>query len=93
MRTMIEQDQGPEPATGHHIRRLHEVTTEAEDYPQLDDEEVRDLHTAWVELERLDFASRHAAQEYLDRGGWDLSSPAASIRRAIYFAVRSRTFH
>jgi len=93
VRTIIEKDLGPDPSTGSHIRRLHEVTTEAEDYPQLDDESVQDLHLAWVELERLDFVARQAAHNHLHNGGWDPNSPAGSIRRAIYLATRQRVFH
>jgi hypothetical protein len=93
VKTIIEQDLGADPSTGTRVRRLHEVITQPEDYPGLDDDAVEDLHAALVELERLDFVTRHAARQQIERTGLDPISPAGTIRRAIYLTNRQKIFH
>ena len=92
MRTMIEQDLGVDASTGAPLRRLHEVITEPDEHPGLDDGALEDLHAALVELERLDLPARQVAREHLSRTGLDADCPAASIRRAIYRVNRERVF-
>lgn len=92
MRTMIEQDLGNDPVTGAPLRRLREITTEPENYPDMPESDVEDLHAALVELERLDLPARQAARANMQRLNWDESNPAY-IRRAIYLAARERVFH
>jgi hypothetical protein len=89
VRTMIEQDLGADPATGAPLRRLHEITTEPEDYPDLAEGDVEDLHSALVELERLDAASREMARAAIASMN---AADAACIRRAV-FMTRDRTLH
>jgi len=89
VRTMIEQDLGADPATGVPLRRLHEITTQPEDYPDLSEGDVEDLHAALVELERLDAASRELARSAIARMN---AADAACIRRAVFMS-RDRTLH
>ena len=92
MRTMIEQDLGRDPVSGAPLRRLREITTEPENYPDMSEADVEDLHAALVELERLDLSTRQAARANMQRLNWDENNPAY-IRRAIYLAGRGRVYH
>ena len=92
MRTMIEQDLGRDPQTGAPLRRLREITTEPENFPDLSEPDVEDLHAALVELERLDLPTRQAARANMQKMNWEENNPAY-IRRAIFLASRGRVFH
>jgi hypothetical protein len=92
VRTMIEQHLGNDPATGAPLRRLREITTDPENYPDMSEADVEDLHAALVELERLDLPTRQAVRANMQRLNWDENNPAY-IRRAIYLATRERVFH